>query len=162
MEILPGRQDLLRSFTNHINFMISNVSRRLSSFALVTIWFASSLQVFADSPIGVYSPTGVYRGEWRSGSTGHRGPMRAVVQPRADGNYQARFTGRFALVIPFAYKATLQPTQDEYGNTFLSVEKPLGPILGSYRMTAQANEHGFSGNFQAAGDNGSIQMKRIR
>ena len=156
MEILPGRQDLLRFFTNNLNFMISNVGRRLDSFALATIWFASSLQVFADSP------TGVYRGEWRSGSTGHRGPMRAVVQPRADGNYQARFTGRFALVIPFAYRATLQPSQDAFGNTYLSVAKPLGPILGSYRMTAQANENGLSGNFQAAGDKGSIQMKRIR
>ena len=136
--------------------MSREVCRCLGSFALATIWFASSLQVFADSP------TGVYRGEWRSGSTGHRGPMRAVVQPRPDGNYQARFTGRFALVIPFAYRATLQPSRDAYENTYLSVEKPLGPILGSYRMTALANENGFYGNFQAAGDNGSIQMKRIR
>lgn len=136
--------------------MISNVGRQLGSFALATICISSFQEVFADSPAGVY------RGEWRSGSTGHRGPMRAVVQPRADGNYQARFTGRFALVIPFAYRATLQPSQDSYGNTYLTVEKPLGPILGSYRMTAQANEYGFSGNFQAAGDNGSIQMKRIR
>lgn len=88
--------------------------------------------------------------------------MRAVVQPRTDGNYQARFTGRFALIIPFAYRVTLQPTQDAFGTTFLNAEKPLGPIMGSYRMTAQANESGLSGSFQAAGDNGSIQMQRVR
>jgi len=106
--------------------------------------------------------TGVYRGEWRSGSNGHHGPMRAVIQPRTDGTYQARFSGRFALVIPFTYKVTLQPTQDGNGNTVLKAEKPLGPILGSYRMTAETNQEGLYGNFQAAGDNGSIQMKRVR
>ena len=88
--------------------------------------------------------------------------MRAVVQPRTDGTYQARFTGRFALVIPFAYRVTLQPNQDAYGNTFLTAERPLGPIMGSYRMTAQANQDGLTGSFQAAGDNGSIQMQRVR
>ncbi len=88
--------------------------------------------------------------------------MRAVVQPKSDGTYQARFTGRFALVIPFAYRVTLQPNQDAYGNTFLTAEKPLGPVMGSYRMTAHANENGFNGSFQAAGDNGSIQMQRVR
>ena len=106
--------------------------------------------------------SGVYRGEWRSGSNGHHGPMRAVVQPRSDGSYQARFSGRFALVIPFTYKVTLQSVQDSNGSTYLTAEKPLGPILGSYRMTATADQGGLNGNFQAAGDNGSIQMKRVR
>ena len=107
-------------------------------------------------------PTGVYRGEWRSGSTGHHGPMRAVVQPTPDGNYQARFTGRFALIVPFTYRVALQPMQDELGNTVLTAEKPLGPIMGSYRMTAQAGPNGLHGNFQAAGDNGTITMRRLR
>jgi hypothetical protein len=66
------------------------------------------------------------------------------------------------LVIPFAYKVTLQPAQDGFGNTYLTANKPLGPIFGSYQMTAQANECGLNGNFQAAGDNGSIQMNRVR
>ncbi len=136
--------------------MVLKFGRRFVAFALGAICFASSQNAFADSPIGVY------RGQWSSGSTGHHGPMRAVVQPRTDGNYQARFTGRFALIIPFAYRVTLQPTQDAFGNIFLNAEKPLGPIMGSYRMTAQANESGLSGSFQASGDNGSIQMQRVR
>ena len=136
--------------------MVEKIGRRLGSFVLATICFVTSQKVFADSPAGVY------RGEWRSSSNGHHGPMRAVVQTRTDGTYQARFTGRFALVIPFVYKVTLQPTQDEFGNTILTANKPLGPILGSYQMTAQANECCLNGNFQAAGDNGSIQMNRVR
>ena len=136
--------------------MVIKSDRQFGTFVLAAIFFASSQVVFADSPAGVY------RGEWTSGSTGHHGPMRVVVQPRTDGTYQARFTGRFALVIPFAYRVTLQPTQDAFGNNLLTAEKPLGPIMGSYRMTAQANQSGFSGSFQAAGDNGSIQMQRVR
>ena len=136
--------------------MVSRIGSRLGAFALAAICFASANGVLADSPVGVY------RGEWRSGSTGHHGPMRAVVQPRTDGSYQARFTGRFALVIPFAYRVTLHPNHGAYGNTILTAEKPLGPFMGSYRMSAQANELGLNGSFQAAGDNGSIQMQRIR
>ena len=136
--------------------MVSASGRLSCCFSLIVIYLLTSSQAIAQNP------SGVYRGEWRSGSTGHRGPMRAVVQPAADGNYQARFSGRFALVIPFTYKVMLQPSVDAYGNTYLSAEKPLGPILGSYRMTAQADQNGLSGNFQAAGDNGSIRMIRIR
>jgi hypothetical protein len=136
--------------------MVSTSGRLISCFSLIAICSLSSPQAFAQNPAGVY------RGEWRSGSTGHRGPMRAVVQSTADGNYQARFSGRFALVIPFTYKVTLQPTVDANGSTYLTAEKPLGPILGSYRMTAQADPRGLTGNFQAAGDNGSIRMNRIR
>ncbi len=84
------------------------------------------------------------------------------MQPSADGTYQARFAGRFAVVIPFAYRVTLNPTHDMYGNTILTAEKPLGRILGSYRMSAQADALGLRGNFQAAGDNGSIEMRRVR
>jgi len=108
------------------------------------------------------SPDGVWKGEWRSGSTGHRGPMRAKVQSRADGSYQAKFVGRFALVIPFAYRVTLQPAYDAFGNSILTAEKPLGPLMGSYRMTAQASGNQLNGSFQAAGDQGSIRMQRIR
>lgn len=136
--------------------MTSQLVRYLGSIGLATF-----LLVFTQVACA-QDATGVYRGEWRSGSNGHHGPMRAVVQPRTDGTYQARFTGRFALVIPFAYKVTLQPTLDSNGNTVLTAEKPLGPILGSYRMTAQTDQSGLYGNFQAAGDNGSIQMKRVR
>jgi len=88
--------------------------------------------------------------------------MRANIQPKADGSYQAKFTGRFALVIPFAYRVNLQPSYDGYGNHILTADKPLGPLLGSYRMSAQAVGNGLHGNFQAAGDNGTIRMNRIR
>ena len=117
---------------------------------------------FSIGSLRAESPVGVWKGEWRSVSTGHRGPMRANVKQKSDGSFQARFVGRFALVIPFAYRSDLHPSWDQDGNPILTANKPLGPILGSYQMQAQVVENRFQGNFQAAGDNGSIQMQRVR
>ena len=126
------------------------------------IAMAWSVSITCTSIVLADNPSGIWRGQWRSESNGHHGPMRANIQSKPDGNYQARFTGRFALVIPFAYRVTLHPSYDGNGNAILFAEKPLGPILGSYRMSAQADMNGLNGNFQAAGDNGVIQMQRVR
>ncbi|MFM8571821.1 MAG: hypothetical protein ACKOAU_09515 [Pirellula sp.] len=106
-------------------------------------------------------PQGVWRGKWRSESTGHSGPMRVVISPTSRGTYQARFTGRFAAVIPFAYRAELVPQASPDGTALLSSSKKLGPILGSYRMQTQIIGNSLSGGFQAAKDRGSIQMWRV-
>lgn len=104
----------------------------------------------------------VYRGTWRSQSTGHSGPMRARITPRADGNYDARFTGRFMLVIPFTYRVQLNSQGMGAGGQSLWAYKQLGPIVGSYSMSAQMNGGAFSGFFRAAGDTGSVSMRRVR
>lgn len=88
--------------------------------------------------------------------------MRAVVRQTSNGDYQARFSGRFALVIPFTYKVTMQPSYDNNGNVWLSANKKLGPILGGYQMNSIVQGSSFSGSFQAAGDTGSVQMQRVR
>jgi len=116
----------------------------------------------AEGEIIQQNPTGTWKGEWRSNSTGHRGPMRVVITPSSKGTYQARFTGRFAAVIPFAYRAELVPVQRTDGTTVLTSSKKLGPVLGSYQMQTQVQGNALSGQFQAAGDNGSIQMQRVR
>lgn len=107
-------------------------------------------------------PTGRWRGEWVSQSTGHRGPMKANVWRANNGTYQARFSGRFALVIPFTYKVTMYPSYDHYGNVNLHASKPLGPIMGSYTMDAVSTGNGLNGSFRAAKDVGSIRMQRVR
>lgn len=107
-------------------------------------------------------PVGKWRGEWQSQSTGHRGPMKANVWKNHDGTYQARFSGRFALVIPFTYKVTMQPSYDQYGNVYLHASKPLGPLMGSYTMDAVSSGSGLNGSFRASKDVGSIRMHRVR
>ena len=107
-------------------------------------------------------PVGVWRGEWNSGSTGHRGPMKAVIRPTGNGTYAAKFSGRFLGVIPFAYRAELQPALDQHGDTHLVASKKLGPILGSYTMDTVVSGSQLSGSFQAAGDTGQVRLRRVR
>lgn len=107
------------------------------------------------------NPQGVWKGRWQSLSTGHSGPMRVAITQTNRGTYQARFTGRFAAIIPFAYRAELVPHSSPEGATLLISSKKLGPILGSYQMQTQVSGNVLSGDFQAAGDRGSIQMRRV-
>lgn len=104
----------------------------------------------------------VYKGTWSSQSTGHTGPMRARLTPRSDGGYDARFSGRFALIIPFTYRVQLMPAGSDGSSQRLTAYKRLGPILGSYQMSADLSPGQLLGGFQAAGDNGVVRMQRLR
>ena len=129
---------------------------RLSIFASLLILVSSGVHALGGDP------TGKWKGQWYSQSTGHRGPMRANVTQASDGSYQARFSGRFALIIPFTYKVTLQPSYDANGNVHLHASKPLGPLMGSYTMDAMSTGGTLNGSFRAAKDNGTIRMHRVR
>lgn len=114
------------------------------------------------SPSQAASPSSVYRGQWNSGSTGHQGPMRVRLTQRGDGQVDARFTGRFAVVIPFTYKVTMTPVACDNCGTQYVASKKLGPILGSYQMSAHVTPSGLNGSFSAAGDVGTVMMRRVR
>lgn len=104
-------------------------------------------------------PTGRWKGRWSSGTTGHSGPMRARVTPTGDGSYKAVFAGRFAGVIPFVYRADLQPAQSWDGTVYVT-EKKL-PLLGSYRMDSVVPGNSFNANWSAVGDTGQVNMQRV-
>lgn len=141
---------------------MNGVRKIVSKMILLSLVWVGSAGI---SHTSVYAgePTGVWKGEWRSGSTGHHGPMRAVVKPNNNGGFDARFTGRFAVVIPFTYKTTLQPKYNPAtGQNYLYSSKSLGPLLGSYTMHASVNEPHLNGSFNAVGDVGTIRMHRLR
>jgi hypothetical protein len=104
-------------------------------------------------------PTGRWKGRWSSGTTGHSGPMRARITPAGDGTYKAVFAGRFAGVIPFVYRADMQPMETWDGTVYVT-EKKL-PLLGSYRMNAIIPGSSFNANWSAAGDTGQVSMQRV-
>ena len=138
--------------------------RTLRSLTLRTV-LALSIGLVACSASAIAqegNPQGRWSGRWQSESTGHSGPMNVSIRPTSNGNYQARFTGRFALVIPFAYRAELVPQTTAQGQTVLTSSKKLGPILGSYQMNTHIIGDSLSGGFQAAGDRGTITMRRVR
>jgi hypothetical protein len=88
--------------------------------------------------------------------------MRVVIRERNDGRYQARFSGRFFVVIPFMYRATLVPSNDAYGNIILDANKRLGLGTGSYTMRTTVIGNQLRGSFSAARDRGSVTMRRVR
>ncbi len=131
----------------------SVISHLLLASCLFALTCVSSGQLAAEEP------SGRWKGRWISGTSGHSGPMRARVTPNGDGSYRVLFTGRFAVVIPFAYRAELQPLTTCSGTSYV-VDKKLGPILGSYRMHAVVPGNSFNANYSAAGDSGQINMQR--
>ena len=120
---------------------------RLFQSLLLAIAFSVQVAI-----VEAASPEGRWRGNWTSQSTGHQGPMRAVIRPQSDGSYSARFYGRFLVVVPFTYRVDLHPS-GACSSQWIA-EKQLGPVLGSYRMQTDFGGSSMSGTFQAADDTG--------
>lgn len=139
---------------------------RLEMVSMKNLWmvcvFGALLAGAMNSVAWAGSPVGTWKGQWKSQSTGHQGPMRATIRANGQGGYDARFSGRFFVVIPFTYKVSMQPRLDAAGNVRLMANKPLGPMLGSYRMDSIVLGNGLYGSFAAAKDTGTISMRRVR
>jgi len=108
------------------------------------------------------SPAGVWKGRWQSQSTGHSGPMRATIRQTGPGQYEARWVGRFAAVIPFVYRSQLTEVASPDGQMTLYSRKQLGPLMGSYEMTSRIFGSSMDSQFQTRQDRGSVRMRRIR
>ena len=106
-----------------------------------------------------FEPFGTYRGGWRSDTTGHEGPMRVKLTPRSDGTYRARFSGRFAKIIPFTYQTTMTPVDYGPGYTKLFSSKQM-PLFGAYHTTAVVTPHHVDARYQSKRDHGSFSMSR--
>jgi hypothetical protein len=105
--------------------------------------------------------SGVWKGKWTADATErwpeHGGSLRIRLKPIGPGVYQGRFSGRFALVIPYFYRAEVR----QYGSTLVSSKK-LGP-MGSYDMRLGANQtHRLNGRWNAGSSRGSIRVRRVR
>jgi len=95
-------------------------------------------------------------GRWESPSKGHSGSIHMRLRPLDENHYQGLFYGRFAVVVPYVYRAPVT----RVGQTLYS-EKRLGP-LGSYRMVLQQNPGQISGNWSAGSLSGPISMRLLR
>ena len=103
------------------------------------------------------SPVGTWRGGWHSGSTGHKGTLRARIRQTGPTTYRAMFAGRFAVVVPFVYPAKLSKVP---GSCDCYTSSTKLPLLGTYRMTAQVSDHRFYATFQGKKDRGTFDMSR--
>lgn len=96
-------------------------------------------------------------GEWTSDG-GHRGPLRATLTPTATG-YDARFAGRFALVVPFVYRTHLDVVGTCGETVFLAAERRI-PLFGSFRTDAVVTPATFDATFRSGRDSGRFTLRR--
>jgi hypothetical protein len=117
-----------------------------------------ALLVITPSALADYTnASGRWRGNWSSAESGHRGPLRAVIRETPAGGYRALFVGRFAGVVPFAYRADLHPVAASPGH-YASVKRL--PLLGEYHMQATISGGYFRAEFAGGRDVGVFQMVR--
>jgi hypothetical protein len=121
-----------------------------------------TLFLLGQGTVQAQSPVGVWKGRWQSQSTGHSGPMRATSRETGPGQYEARWVGRFAAVIPFVYRSQLTEVATPDGQMTLYSRKQLGPLMGSYEMTSRFLGSSMDSQFQTRQDRGTVRMRRIR
>lgn len=101
---------------------------------------------------------GRWVGQWSSDANGHRGPLRATLTPTATG-YDARFAGRFALVVPFVYRTHLDVVGSGGEAVFLAAERRV-PLFGTFRTDAVVTPWGFDATFRSGRDSGRFTLTR--
>jgi hypothetical protein len=106
--------------------------------------------------------SGVWRGNWNSQSTGHRGRLSATFRQDCPGYVNARFRGTFAKVIPFVYRARLQVVHQQPGYMVLAGSKKLGPIMGQFEYYAEVQDGCFSASYSSKRDRGTWIMSKPR
>lgn len=104
--------------------------------------------------------SGDWVGHWESAKNGHRGPLRATFTRVGPNCYQVRFAGRFAAVIPFLYRTPMTVVGSGDGVVLLSASKTLGPLLGTFSMSAVATATTFDADFTARNDRGKFVLAR--
>jgi hypothetical protein len=132
---------------------------RCIAFALLPFAItASSCDAAEPASVDV---AGCWSGYWISCSDGHSGPMQATICKIGDNCYEARFKGRFWVVVPFRYSMTFQVVGGDGDKIILAGERRLGPALGSYSFTATVTATDFDASYTARRDNGKFVMQRV-
>lgn len=107
---------------------------------------------------GLAGQTTVWKGRWTSDATpnrrAHGGTLRVRLRPGAGNTQRGTFYGRFAVVIPYFYRATVHSQGGQ-----LVASKRLGP-MGQYDMVLVPSGNQLSGRWWAGGHTGSIELRR--
>lgn len=102
--------------------------------------------------------SGRWVGQWSSDANGHNGPLKATLTP-TNGGYNARFSGRFAGVIPFVYRSRLDVVGRAEDTVFLAAERRI-PLFGTFRTDAVVTPWSFDATFHSGRDSGRFTLYR--
>jgi hypothetical protein len=127
----------------------------------MTVAIALSLALTVATPADDSVTGGGWSGQWSSESSGHKGPLQARISENPAGDYRIAFRGRFFVVFPFRYTATLSPVgTGANGEVYLAGEKRLGFGLGTFSTTAVATPATFDAEYHAKRDHGRFILRR--
>jgi hypothetical protein len=104
--------------------------------------------------------TGSWSGRWVSAKNGHSGPLHARFTKAGDDAYRVRFRGRFAGVVPFCYRMTMNVVGVEGDRLVLGGTHRLGPVFGTFGYRGTATHTHFDATFSAASDVGRFVLSR--
>jgi hypothetical protein len=103
---------------------------------------------------------GDWRGMWLSGTTGHRGPMRAEFRSAGPGSWEVVFRGRFCALIPFRYSAVLCESRGEDGSVQLRGSRNLGPLFGTFHFSGTVREGRLNARWWSKKESGRFVLER--
>jgi hypothetical protein len=106
--------------------------------------------------------TGRWEGEWISGATGHRGPLRCVLERIDDSGWRATFRGGYAGVFRACYSTILTMRRDGERWTF-SGESDIGWLAGGvYSSEGEASANELVARYRSRYDQGEFRLRRVR
>lgn len=113
-----------------------------------------------DSSASAGDLSGQWSGDWKSCTSGHKGPLSAEFCKVNDCSYEVRFRGRFFKVFPFRYKVTLQVVEETPEKVVLSGSQDLGRIFGTFTYSATVTDNCFYATYNSCKDDGIFRMER--
>lgn len=104
--------------------------------------------------------SGSWSGDWRSCTSGHKGPLSAQFCKVDPCHYEVRFKGRFFKVIPFRYAVTLEVVEETPERVVLAGSQDLGRLFGTFTYSATVTGNCFVATYTSCKDQGEFRMSR--
>lgn len=120
--------------------------------------FAKAVQA---APMPPDSPTGPWKGRWKSNHNGHEGPLWCVIKAGDAGPYDFRYRAGWAKIQFGDYTHTCPVKKQEDGSLRLDSAMKLPGDWGTYTITGTITNTVFDATYKAdTGDHGTVKLRR--
>ena len=104
---------------------------------------------------------GRWHGEWLSTPSGHRGPLRCVIEVTSEEQWQARFRAGYAKVFRACYAADFHVARLAPDRWTFSGRSDLGALAGGqYEYSGDATRDAVICRYKSAHDHGEFRLRR--
>ena len=104
---------------------------------------------------------GRWQGEWISAVSGHRGPLRCVVDPIRPDQWRMAFRAEYAKIFRACYATEFRAIEADGGWTF-SGGSNLGALAGgTYEYRGSATAEALICSYRSAKDHGEFRLRKL-